>query len=65
MSGTIKIERPRNPFEGRNQPTVVAEVLGWNDTHVIINVFIDGKLATERLNRPIERFMCQYGLNAF
>jgi len=41
---------------------VVAGVIAWNDTHVLIDVFINGKLKTNRLRRPIERFMIDYAL---
>ena len=39
---------------------VVAKIRGWNDTHVIFDLFIDGKLRSENYARPIERFMCAY-----
>lgn len=42
---------------------VVAKVRGYNDTHVIVDLFIDGKLRCENYARPIERFMTTYGLS--
>lgn len=42
---------------------VVAKIRGWNNTHVVFDLFIDGKLRMENYARPIERFMCAYGLS--
>lgn len=61
------IKRPQTPSERANgrQGNVVAKIRGWNDTHVVFDLFIDGKLSCENYARPIERFMCCYGLNGF
>ena len=61
----MRLNRPKTPAERHHgRPSnVVAHVKGWNDTHVIVDVYVGGQLVTENLNRPIERFMAQYGLN--
>jgi hypothetical protein len=56
----IRVDRPN--MGRRAGPKVTAEVLGWSDTHVLINVFVGGKLKTPFLTRPIERFMVEYAL---
>lgn len=57
------VNRPRSKAErDRKLPEVVAKVRGWSDTHVIVDVFVAGKLVTQYLNRPIERFMVTYAL---
>ena len=48
------IDRPRSD--------VTAGIIAWSDTHVLIDVFVGGKLKTQRLRRPIERFMVDYAL---
>ena len=50
------VDRPRS--------NVSVGVIAWNDTHVLIDVFVGGKLKTQRLRRPIERFMIDYALQA-
>lgn len=61
----FKVQRPRNADErGRNLPPVVAHIKGWSNTHVLFDVVIGGKLKTQDLTRPIERFMACYGLSA-
>lgn len=56
MKYAHKIDRPKS--------NVIAGVIAWNDTHVLIDVFVGGKLKTQRLRRPIERFMIDYALQA-
>lgn len=57
------VDRPRTKQErDRNLAPVVAKVRGWSNTHVIVDVFVAGKLVTQYLNRPIERFMVTYAL---
>lgn len=58
-----RLLRPRKYRENKDRVPVVARIKGWNDTHVIFDVYIGNKLRTENLARPIERFMCEYGLN--
>lgn len=64
MTNSNTLQRPRKYREDSSSSVVHASVKGWNDTHVIIDVYIDGRLKQENLSRPINRFMCEYGLNA-
>lgn len=56
----MRLQRPKL---NRTGPQPTFHVKGWNDTHVIGDVYLKGELVSENLNRPIERFMCEYGLS--
>ena len=48
------VDRPRS--------NVSVGVIAWNDTHVLVDVYVGGKLTRANDRRPIERFMIDYAL---
>lgn len=46
----------------RPKSNVKVGIIAWTDTHVLVDVFVAGKLTRQNDRRPIERFMIDYAL---